>query len=99
MNIEQIKKEYSSEISEKQITTEFLNKNKISDKLIKAELYLQNIYGDKIDISKDLKTIDANQKKITKISTTDIAFNKDLKRICEEIDDSEVDDILSELKF
>lgn len=99
MNIEQIKKEYSSEISEKQITTEFLNKNKISEKLIKSELYLQNIYGDKIDIDKNLKIIDSNKKKITKISTSDIAFNKNLKIICEDIDNSEIDDILSELKF
>ena len=43
--------------------------------------------------------IDDKQKKITKISNNDIVFNRDLKKICEDIDNSEFDNILSELNL
>lgn len=98
MNIEKLKKEFNSELSDIKINAKSLIKNKVSEKVLKSEIYLQNIYGDRIGAKKPQEEVfDENQKTVTKINREDISFNSGLKSIFEEIDNSEFDEKLSYL--
>lgn len=92
--LEVLKNEYASEIFNFNISSENLIEKKIPLQVLRSELFLSQIYGDKIDVKKNDKSVENKQKSIIKISLDDIGMNADLKEICSHIESSEFDEKL-----
>lgn len=97
IELNDIKLEYLSEVSNKKITISDLLQNKVSIDVVKTEEYLRQIYGDKIDLSKAEDFLVDEKKSIKKLSKDDIGLNLVLKEIAESIEKSSFDENLENI--
>ena len=93
-----LSEEYINEISKIEITAKDMFENKITAQTLKTELFLQKIYGDKIN-QKNLENVNilGRQKSINKITEDDIGMGSSIKAVCELIDESKFDENLETL--
>lgn len=90
--------EYFNEISKIQINAKDLIDNKVGAQVLKIEVFLSKIYGDKINQPrKDIVSIGENKKIINKITEDDIGIGSNIKIICDAIDNSVFDENLEKL--
>ena len=95
VDMENLKSEYINEISKIKVAAKDLIKNKVAIQTIKTEVYLQQIYGDKIsNKAKEINDFGDSQKSIKKITEDDIGMGSNIKAICDQIDSSKFDENL-----
>lgn len=94
---ERFKKEFAEDIEEEQVTIEILKKNKISSDILQAEVRLHKVFGDEIYLQEKKEEALNGEKEIIKLSETDIAFDNEVRKICDEIDNSEFDSKVSQI--
>lgn len=98
INTKTLGEEYISEISKIEITAKELLEAKVQSQILKTEIYLERIYGDKIcHGSKAEGDFGEKQKSIHKITEDDIGMGSNIKSVCNSIDESKFDENLIKL--
>lgn len=91
----EFKKEFSKEIDAVEVLVENLKKNKISANALQAEAKLHKIFGDRIYSPKKREEKIEGEKEVIKLSDDDIAFESEVRDICENLVDEEFDSKMS----
>lgn len=89
--IEMFKKEFSDEIESKNVSVDDLQKCKISNSVLQAEVTLRKVFGDEIFVPKKTEEKLDGEKEVIKLSDEDIAFDSKVREICDNLDNSEFD--------
>lgn len=84
-NLEEFKKEYSEEIGLEEVNVENLKQNKVSSNILEAEVVLRKVFGDEIYVPKKTEEKIDGEKEILKLSEEDIAFDSEVREICENL--------------
>lgn len=89
--IEKFKKEFADEIESKNVSVEDLQKCKISNNVLQAEVTLRKVFGDEIFVPKKTEEKLDGEKEVVKLDDEDIAFDSKVREICDNLDNSEFD--------
>lgn len=91
LQFESIRKEFSEEIDSKIVSLEDLKNLKVPTDVLKAEVALREVFGDEIYKNKKEDDNVAGEKKIVKLTSDDLAFDSEVREICDNIADNEFD--------
>lgn len=94
---EMFKKEFSDEIDKTKVTIEDLKKHKVPVSVLEAEVILGRAFGDEIYIPKRTNDAVEGEKEIVKLTESDIAFDSQVRELCENLEDSEFDSNVSSI--
>ena len=99
-NLSNYEKEFSIEIADTYVSCEDLVKCGVSNKILSAEVFLRNIYGDEIFNTQgsDADSI-TGEKRVVKINEDEMNLNSEYKKICSDIENSEFDKNLQTIVF
>lgn len=89
--MQSFKKEFLDEIKAENVSIESLKKYKISNAVLSAEVKLRKVFGDEIYVPEKKEETLNGKKEIVKLSETDIAFDSEVREICENLDNSDFD--------
>ena len=91
LQFESIRKEFSEEIDSKIVSLEDLKNLKVPTDVLKAEVALREVFGDEIYKNKKEDDNVAGEKEIVKLTSDDLAFDSEVREICDNIADNEFD--------
>ena len=91
LKFKEFKKEFDDEISEMTVDVELLRKMKVSSSILEAEVFLRKIFGDEIYIPKKKEEKLTGEKEIVKLTEEDMAFDTQVREMCENVADIEFD--------
>lgn len=83
--LEEFKKEYFDEINATDVSLEDLKKYKVSNDVLSAEVALRKLFGDELYIPKKTEEKIEGEKEVIKLSEEDIAFDSEVREICENL--------------
>lgn len=84
-NLEEFKKEFSEEIGLEEVSLDDLKKHKVPSSVLEAEVALRKVFGDEIYVPKKSEETIEGEKVILKLSEEDIAFDNEIREICENL--------------
>ena len=90
-----IKKEFSEEIKAINVSVEDLKQIKVSDVDLATEVALRKVFGDEIYERKVTEEKLDGEKVVIKLSDEDLAFDNEVRELCENLVDSDFESGLS----
>lgn len=98
MELSDFEKEYYDEINNSSVKLETLEKYGVDKKTLAKEVFLHNIYGDKILVEDDEETeIKGAKKSITRLGEAELGIKSELEQIYEGFELASFDEKLSAL--
>ena len=95
--LNEFKKEFADDIDSVSIGVEFLRKRKVSMSVLGAETLLRKVFGDEIYMPKKFSENVSGEKEIVKLTEEDMAFDAQVRELCENIVDNDFDNNLGVL--
>lgn len=89
--LKEFKKEFSEEISATNVSVDDLKKYKVSETALGAEVALRKVFGDEIFVQPKTEDSVNGEKEIVKLSEEDIAFDSEVREICDGLIDNTFD--------
>lgn len=89
--LKEFKKEFSDEISKTNVSVDDLKKQKVPLSVLEAEVALRKVFGDEIYVPKKAEDKIVGEKEIIKLSEEDIAFDSEVRELCDNLADNNFD--------
>ncbi len=89
--IDEFKREFKEEISARKVEVEQLKKNKVPSSVLEAETFLRKVFGDEIFVPKKTEEKLTGEKDVQKLSEEEVAFDTEIRGICENLPNAEFD--------
>ena len=90
-NLDLIKKEFSEDIEKQIITIDDLKKWGVSKQILQSEIFLRKYFGGEIYSQKKTEEKIVGEKEVIKLTEEDIAFDSQVREICDNLVDYEFD--------